>query len=333
MAKPQEDSLSYLNHQDITLWTTCVSESQTPGSILHQDTFEDLLQTSDHSLPRTDQFKEDHASDLSSMGDSAYMSQRDASFRSARSDVKSDFGFPNTIMTTDDFHSLAIASLGLDHQGHDVPDHVFMPSSSGSHLSSNCPGHSMQASGAVPLHSPADKIGLDSSMVPPSHFSPTDTIYDGVGWEARPSHTIDEFSILNNMDTQATAQSPVAQFHANYLDSYTFPDAACSVSQLNFTPDMGNQIPVLSVGQRSYSNSSAPPVQSLSLKSSSYVPIRPQVRTNSDMARDMPESHLGPCFSQWPSASGSVPLQSGFSNLGQYQKGPISSYSYENSAT
>ena len=319
MVPSQEDSLSFFNHQDIALWTSSVSESQSFGSFTHQDNLEEFTQVTDFSLPGAFQSKEDYESDLSSMEDSTYMSQPESNFRTTQSDVNSTLDCPQSNTVAADYSQpLVIDPVGIHHIGHSSASHQIVPAS----LSSSFP------SGAVDITKLTN--GLSQSCNSEDYnvkdhyttnfcFSPSDLLFEDLDWEARSSQIYRDSITMQELSTQGMQQSPIAQFQSDTMNPYTFQENVHSDSRTTCGSGIIQQLPILSVEQRQSQTSGAPPVRSLSYKSGPYVPIRPQMNSSTKRINGSLDAHLSTNTLRRTSLPGSSAIRS------SADKGPFQS--------
>ena len=313
----QEDSLSFLNHQDIALWTSSVSESQDFGSFSHQDSLQEFIQAADITLPGTVQPKEDNDSDLSSMEDSAYMSQPDTCYGPSRSDVNSTAAcLHSTIMATDYGHPLAIDAMALHSSGPSFLNRHMMSVSSDSSFPAGSVDFARLTNGTTPSFDPTKERNAKTQLTADYPFSPSDLVFGDLEWEARSNQMIGDSITMQELDIQAMQQSQIAPFQNDVMDPYTLQDNIYASNRTNYVSGVIQQLPILSVEQRKSQTSAAPPVQTL-YKSGPYVPIRPQVQPNTDRIHHGPEAHLlmGPRRDSLP---GSAAIRIG-TNKGTFQ--------------
>ena len=311
MVPSQEDSLSFLNHQDIALWTSSVSESQNFGSFTHQDNLKEFTQVTDFSLPGAFQSKEDYESDLSSMEDSAYMSQPDSNFRTTHSDINSTLECPQSTTEAVDYsHPLVIDPVGFHNTGHNSVDHQIVSASLGSSFPNGALDIANLTNGPSQTCNSEDYNAKDHYTTN-FCFSPSDLLLDDLDWEARSSQMYYDSITLQELNVRTMQQSPIAQFQSDAMNPYTFQDNVHSDSRTSCVSGVVQRLPNQSVEQRQSQTSGAPPVRSLSYKSGPYVPIRPQVNSSSERINVSLDTHLGTNNLRRVSMPGSSAIRSG----------------------
>lgn len=305
-----------------------MSESQNFGSLTHQNNFEEFAQVTDFSLPGAFQSKEDYESDLSSMEDSAYMSQPDSNFRTTHSDMNSTLDCPqSTALAAEYSHPLVTDPVGLDHVGHSSANRQILPAL----LSSSFP------TGAVDIakltNGPSQNCNSEDYRLKDHYatnfcFSPSDLICDDFDWEARSSQMYRDSITMQEFNTQAIQQFPVGQFQNNTMDPCTFQENVHSNSRTSCVSGVIQQLPSLSVEQRQSQTSGAPPVRSLSYKSGPYVPIRPQMNSNTKRIDGSLDAHFGTNTLRRVSLPGSSAIRSG-ADKGSFQNDDEVELSYK----
>ena len=317
-----------INHQDIALWTSSVSESQDFGSFSHQDSLQDLFQATDLTLPGSFQSKEDYESDLSSMEDSAYMSQPDVSVAPSHSDVNSTTACPHSsTMATDYVQPLAVDAMGFQKSNAGFVNRHMMSVPS----DSSFPIGSVNFSKLADVTTlPFDSLGEPSAknqLTANYEFSPSDLVFGDLDWDPRPNHqTFSDPMAMQGLGVHATQRSSIAHFQADFMDPYSLPDNPTAGNRTNSVSGVIQQLPVLSIDQRKSQASVAPPVQTLSYKSGPYVPIRPQVQPNADRTRIALDTNMLAASGQ-DSLPGSSGIQ-GNTNKGTTQGGPRDSHDH-----